>query len=216
MVEFVQKRGHHVVKVWLVLRLAGVVVEDSGVGFVEVRGGWLGVGNGVGDRRRLGLAGEGGDGVLGRERGWVDGVEGVDGRVEDDVFSWCGLRVRVFGVERVGGDGRVGDGKDVQGVGIDDGVLERESGLGSALPEAGEEHEEETNLGEEELGPDTGLGERVHGDAAGKGGGGGSEEREEEEGTPGSAEVVAEGTEGGTDGVADATIGFAVGAKVLA
>ena len=36
----------------------------------------------------------------------------------------CGLPVRVFGVERVGGDGCVGDGKDVQGVGIDDGVLE--------------------------------------------------------------------------------------------
>jgi len=54
-----------VVKVWLVLRLAGVVVEDSRVGLVEVGGGGFGIGDGVVDGRRSGLVGQGGDGVLG-------------------------------------------------------------------------------------------------------------------------------------------------------
>ena len=61
-------------------------------------------------------------------------------------------------------------------------------------------------MSQEELGPDAGLGERVHGDAAGERDGGGSEEGEEEEGTPGSAEVVAEGSKGGAEGVADAAV----------
>ncbi len=59
------------------------------------------------------------------------------------MIGWLGLPVGVSGVERVGGDGCVGDGEDAEGVGIEDGVLEREGGLGSALPETGEEHQEE-------------------------------------------------------------------------
>ena len=43
-----------VVNVWLVLWFVGVVVEDSGVGFVEIGAGWLGVGDGVGDGRWFG------------------------------------------------------------------------------------------------------------------------------------------------------------------
>jgi hypothetical protein len=123
----------------------------------------------------------------------------------------------VFGVEGVGGvDGRIGDGKDAEWVGGEDGVLEDEGGLGSALPETGEEHREEACLGEEEQGPDAGLGEHVHRSAGGEDDGRGSEEGEEEEGEPGSGEVVTEGSEGGAEGAADAAVGLAVAAEVLA
>jgi hypothetical protein len=40
--------------------------------------------------------------------------------------------------------------------------LEGEGGFGSALPEAGEEHEEEAELGEEKRGPDARLRKHVH------------------------------------------------------
>ena len=69
---------------------------------------------------------------------------------------------RVFGVERVDGIDYAGDWEDRWKFGRRDGVLESQGGLGSALPEAREEHEEQTELGEQEGGPDSELGEHVH------------------------------------------------------
>jgi hypothetical protein len=43
-----------------------------------------------------------------------------------------------------------------------DGVLKGEGGFGTALPEAGEKHEEQAELGEEKHGPDARLREHVH------------------------------------------------------
>ena len=85
-----------------------------------------------------------------------------------------------------------GDGEDRRNGCGEDGVLKGEGGFGSALPEAGEEHEEEAKLSEEEHGPDTGLGEHVHRGAGGEEDGGDSEDGEEEEDGPGLSEVVAE------------------------
>jgi hypothetical protein len=55
-----------------------------------------------------------------------------------------------------------GDGRNGWQCWGGDGVLEGERGFGSALPEAGEEHEEEAELGEEKRGPDARLREHVH------------------------------------------------------
>jgi hypothetical protein len=86
--------------------------------------------------------------------------------------------------------------------------LEGERGFGSALPEAGEEHEEEAQLGEEKHGPDARLREHVHRDAGGEDDGGESEESEEEKDGPGFGEVSAECSPCGSEGAADAAVGF--------
>jgi hypothetical protein len=62
----------------------------------------------------------------------------------------------------MGGIGGTGDGKNGWKRRGGDGVLEGEGGFRSALPEAGEEHEEEAELGEEKGGPDARLREHVH------------------------------------------------------
>ena len=82
---------------------SGVVMEDSGVGFVEGWGGGLGVGDGVG-------AGNMGAGW----RWW--GLDGAGWRHRDRGDGGCGWQER---------------------------ILEDQGGFGAALPEAGEEHEEE-------------------------------------------------------------------------
>jgi hypothetical protein len=103
----------------------------------------------------------------------------------------------------------------------EDGVLKSEGGFGSALPEAGEEHEEETKLGEQKRGPDARLGEHVHCGAGSQDDGGESEEREEKEDGPGFGEVTAKGSPRGGEGAANAAVRFGLlseeaGAKVLA
>jgi hypothetical protein len=119
--------------------LGGFVVEDSGIGLVE---GWrsgFGVGDGFG--------------------GWGDGV-GLGG-------WWWGVGFggepdAVGGMQGIGGiDGVRDRSKAWQGRGHD-GVLEGEGGFGSALPETGEEHEEEAKLCEEKRRPDARLREHVH------------------------------------------------------
>jgi hypothetical protein len=67
----------------------------------------------------------------------------------------------MVGMKRVDGIDYAGDGKDWRQWGRCDGVLEGERGLDSALPEAGEEHEEETELSEQERRPYARLGEHV-------------------------------------------------------
>jgi hypothetical protein len=66
------------------------------------------------------------------------------------------------GMKRVSGICWAGDGKNGWQCRGGDGVLKGEGGFGSALPEAGEEHEEEAELGEEKRGPDARLREHVH------------------------------------------------------
>ena len=102
-----------------------------------------------------------------------------------------------------------------------DGVLESEGGFCSALPEAGEEHEEETKLSEQEGGPDTRLGEHVHRCSRGKDDGGESEDSEKEKDGPGLREIGSGGSPCGAEGEANAAVGLGwfsedVGAKVLA
>jgi len=82
--------------------------------------------------------------------GWGDGV-GLGG--ESDAAA---------GMKGIGGTRCAGDRENGWQCGGGDGVLEGEGGFGSALPEAGEEHEEEAELGEEKHGPDTRLREHVH------------------------------------------------------
>jgi hypothetical protein len=147
---------------------------------------WWGSGFWVGDGF---VSGRGGV-VFGGEldaAGWMKGIDGVDyARDRKDWRQW-----------------RVGDG-----------VLEGEGGFGTALPEAGEEHEEETELSEQEGGPDSGLSEHVHRGAGGKDDGAGAEESEEEEDRPGLGEVTPQGSPGGGEGSADAPVGLAVWAQV--
>jgi hypothetical protein len=76
--------------------------------------------------------------VLGGEADAADGVKGI-----------CGINAVRYGKDKWRCGGR-------------DGVLESEGGFGSALPEAGEEHEKEAELGEEKRGPDARLREHVH------------------------------------------------------
>ena len=83
------------------------------------------------------------------------------------------IRVRGFaGVylanDRTNGQGRLGE----------DGVLEGEGCLGSALPEASEQEKEETKLGEEEGWPDSRLREHMHRSAGGEDHGGRPEDGE--------------------------------------
>jgi hypothetical protein len=115
--------------------------------------------------RRLGI-GDGigygwGDGRLGGELNAVMWMEGID---------WVDY---------------AGDGKNWRKGWVGDGILKDQRGFGSALPEAGEEHKEETELGEKKHGPDSGLGEHVHGGSGGEDDGAESEESEEEEDGPG-------------------------------
>ena len=100
--------------------------------------------------------------------------------------------------------GRIG-GSD----GVGDGVLEGKGGFGSALPEAGEEHEEETDLGEQKGGPDARLREHVHRGPGGEDNGGESEKGEEEEDRPRLREVSAESSPGRGEGTTNAAVGFA-------
>jgi hypothetical protein len=65
-------------------------------------------------------------------------------------------------VKGVAGVDYGGDGKNGWKTYVGDGVLQGERGFDSALPEAGEKHEEKTKLGEQEDGPDSGLSEHVH------------------------------------------------------
>ncbi len=67
----------------------------------------------------------------------------------------------MVGMEGVDGIDYARDGKDWRQGGSCDGVLEGERGLDSALPEAGEEHQEEAELSEQEGGPYARLGEHV-------------------------------------------------------
>jgi len=99
--------------------------------------------------------------------------------------------------------------------------LENERSFGSALPEAREEHEEETELGEQECWPDARLGEHVRRCSRREDDCGESEDGEEEEYWPGLREIGAEGSPGGAEGAANAAVGFVlfpedVGAEVLA
>jgi len=107
-----------------------------------------------------------------------DGIKGL-GSLRDLVGrDWV---IRVQGVDGVY---LANDRKDGKGRGGEDGVLEGEGCLGSALPEACEQEEEEAKLGEEEGWPDSRLRQHVHGDAGGEDDGGRSEECEEEEDGP--------------------------------
>jgi hypothetical protein len=143
------------------------------------------------------------------------------------VERWgCGFRIG-DGIVDSGGDWRLGgeldalmwmegvdwidfacDGKDGRKGWVGDWVLKDERGFGSALPEAGEEHKEETELGKKKHGPDAGLGEHVHCGAGGKDDGGESEDSEEEEDGPGLREVIVKSSPCGTEGTVDAAIGF--------
>jgi hypothetical protein len=129
-----------------------------------------------------------GDGLV---DGWGDGRLGG----ELDTVMW------MEGISRVD---YVCDGKGWVG----DWVLQDERGFGSALPETGEEHKEETELGEKKHRPDAGLREHVHCGAGGKDDGGESEDSEEEEDGPGLREVIAKSSPCGTEGTEDAAIGF--------
>jgi hypothetical protein len=73
----------------------------------------------------------------------------------------------------------------VVGAGVrENGVLEDERRLGAALPEAHEEHQEESCLGDEKHGPDMRLGEHVHRGAAGEERRSGSQQCEKKKGNP--------------------------------
>jgi hypothetical protein len=65
-------------------------------------------------------------------------------------------------MQRIGGSNVVRDRKGKWRCGGRNGVLEGEGGFGSALPEAGEKHHKEAELGEEKRGPDARLREHVH------------------------------------------------------
>jgi hypothetical protein len=120
------------------------------LGLVWWFSGWLGgfmvedSGVGLVERWRSGFGvgdglGSWGDGVgLGGESDAAAGMKGIGviNGVRDRSNGWQGRR--------------------------EHGVLEGEGGFGSALPEAGEEHEEEAELREEERGPDARLREHVH------------------------------------------------------
>lgn len=115
------------------------------------------------------------------------------------------IRVRGFaGVylanDRTNGQGRLGE----------DGVLEGEGCLGSALPEASEQVYEQANLSEEEGGPDSRLRKHVHGDACGEDDGRRSEDGEKKEDGPSLRKVGAEGSPGRGESATDAPIGLAV------
>jgi hypothetical protein len=84
------------------------------------------------------------------------------------------------------------------------------------LPETGEQEEEQAELSEQEGGPDSRLGEHVHGGAGGEDDGCCSEESEKEEDRPRLREVGAEGSPGRAEGAADAAIWLSVTAEVQA
>jgi hypothetical protein len=113
-------------------------------------------------------------------------------------------------VEGVDGVDGCRDGEDGWQGGVEDWVLQGECGFYSSLPEAGEEHEEETKLNQEEGGPDSGLGEHVDGDSGGEHHSGCSDDGEEEEDGPCLGEVGAEGSPGGDESAADSAVGFGV------
>jgi hypothetical protein len=125
-------------------------------------------------------------------RDWVIRVEGVDG-----VY---------LANDRKDGQGRRGEG----------GVLEGERGLGCALPEASEQENEESELGEEEGWPDSRLREHMHGSTCSEDDGGRSEDGEKEEYGPRLRKVCAEGSPGGGESAADAAVRFAVMAEMEA
>jgi hypothetical protein len=89
------------------------VVEDAWIWLIERWRGWFGVGDGVVGLDRCDL------GLVDTAltRGWI--VHGGDG---------------LYGVQGVDWDGELSGGED--------GILLREGGFGSALPETGEQEEE--------------------------------------------------------------------------
>lgn len=84
------------------------------------------------------------------------------------------------------------------------------------MPEAGEKHQEETELREQKGGPDAGLREHVHRGPSGEDDGGESENSEEEEDRPRLEEVSAESSPSRCEGTTNAAVGFAIGAEVEA
>ena len=125
-------------------------------------------------------------------RDWVTRVQGIDG-----VYL-------------------ANDRKDGQGRRGEDGVLEGERCLGSALPEASEQEKEEAKLGEEEGWPDSRLREHMHRSAGGEDDGGRSEDGEKEKYGPRLRKVSAEGSPGGSERAADAAVRLAVMAEMEA
>jgi len=135
------------------------------------------------------------DAWIGPIEGWRGGLR-VRNRVGDRTERggsglWFGCELdATAGVERVVWVDDTGDGKDWRERRVEDGILHGERGLGTALPEASEEHEEETELGEKKHGPNARLREHVHRGAGSKDDGGESEEGEEEEDGPRFGEVL--------------------------
>ena len=97
--------------------------------------------------------------VEGGRRGFGVGDGLVGGQVR--VRFWAELNAPGR-VQRVDGVDCAGDGQNWRESGVGDWVLEGERGLDSALPEAGEEHEKEPELCEQESRPDARLREHVH------------------------------------------------------
>jgi hypothetical protein len=93
-------------------------------------------------------------------------------------------------------------------------VLKDEGGFGSALPEAGEEHQEEAQLSDKKHGPDTGLGQDMHRRASGEKGGERSQSRKQEKDQPYASEMVSKQPEGRAKGAANTAVGLVVGSKV--
>lgn len=104
----------------------------------------------------------------------------------------------------------------LQVAGVDcagDGILKGQGCLGSALPEAGEEHEEEAELGEQEGGPDPRLRKHVHRSVRSEDDSGESDDGEEEKDGPGLREVCPQGPPGRGDGAEYAAIRLVVGTE---
>jgi len=119
----------------------------------------------------------------------------------------------VVWVQWVYGADTADDGWDRQWRWGEDRILKSQGSLRSALPETGEQEEEQAELSEQEGGPDSRLGEHVHGDSGGEDDGCCSKEGEKEKDRPHLREVSAEGSQGGTEGAVDAAVWFSVAAK---
>ena len=134
------------------------------------------------------------DAWIGLVEGWRCGLR-VRNRVGDGTGCgggglWFGRELdAAAGMKRIVWVDDTSDGKDWRESRVKDGILYGERGLGTALPEACEEHEEEAELGEKKHGPDARLRKHMHRDAGGEDDGGESEEGEEEEDGPRFGEV---------------------------
>jgi hypothetical protein len=103
------------------------------------------------------------DSGIGLVQRWRSGFGIGDGlgRLRDGVGLGSELDAAA-GMKGIGGISGAGDRESGWQRRGGDGVLEGEGGFGSALPEAGEKHHEEAELGEQKRWPDARLREHVH------------------------------------------------------